>query len=148
MFFRRVKEHIPTFSERIDHARLAGFQSMPGPQGMTRLSRDGFCADVREAADGAPDIADMGLLAGDEMAELVELGFQKVWRTPAGKQYAATADHLKSLYNFGEDLRETLGLISLYNEGLGTVNAKHLYDRVEDRDSKREKKPWEVALRG
>jgi hypothetical protein len=147
MFFRRVKEHVPTFSERIDHARVAGFEAMPGPQGMTRLSRGGFCADVREDAEGKPEIADMGLQAGGEMAELVELGFQKVWRTASGKQYAATADHLKGLYNFGEDLREALGLISLYNEGLGTVNAKHLYDRVVDRDARRARKPWEVALR-
>jgi len=148
MFFRRVKEHVPTFSERVDHARLNGYQSMPGPDGATRLSRKGFCADVREDAEGRAEIVHMGLLAGQEMAELVELGYQKVWRTPAGKQYAATADHLKELYNFGEDLREALGLTSLYNEGLGTVNAKHLYDRVVDRDSKREKKPWEVAFRG
>ena len=44
-------------------------------------------------------------------------------------------------------LREGLGLTSLYNEGLGSVNANHLYDRVKDRDTRHEKKPWEVSQR-
>jgi len=34
-------------------------------------------------------------------------------------------------------------LTSLYNEGLGTTNEKHLYDRITARDSGRQPKPWQ-----
>lgn len=148
MFFRREKPRVLTFSDRIDQARSAGFQVASGPQGATRVSRDGIACDLREGADGLPDLSLTGALAGNEIAPLVELGYQKVWQTSSGKRLPATADHLKALHAFTEDLREALGLTSLYNEGLGTVNQVHLYDRVVDRDLKHEKKPWEVSFRG
>ncbi|MEP7367641.1 MAG: hypothetical protein ABI972_30650 [Acidobacteriota bacterium] len=147
MFFRREKPHVLSFTERIDQARSAGFQTSAGAQGATRVSRNGIAADVRESGDGMPDISAVGALIGDEIGPLVELGFQKIWQTASGKQLPATNVHLKALHAFTEDLREAMGLTSLYNEGLGTVNQQHLYDRVVDRDVKRAKKPWEVALR-
>jgi len=147
MFFRREKPHVLTFSERIDQARGAGFQTSAGAQGATRVSRAGIAADVRESADGMPDISAVGAVIGDEIGPLVELGYQKIWQTSSGKRLPATAAHLKALHAFTEDLREAMGLTSLYNEGLGTVNQQHLYDRVVDRDVRREKKPWEVAFR-
>jgi hypothetical protein len=60
----------------------------------------------------------------------------------------ATADHLKALQQFSEELKEALGLPSLYNESLGTVSDAYQYDRVVDRDkpeTDRAKRPWEVA---
>ena len=92
-------------------------------------------------------IQDTGHRDGDEIGELTDLGYQKIWLTPKGKQLAATAGHLRGMHAFLEDLREGLGITSLYNEGLGSVNEHHLYDRVEARDSRHEKKPWEKALR-
>ncbi|MBN8733064.1 MAG: hypothetical protein J0L64_21190 [Acidobacteria bacterium] len=148
MFFRREKPRVLSFSDRIDQARSAGFQVSAGAQGATRVSRDGIACDIREAADGMPDVSLTGALAGNEIAPLVELGYQKIWQTSSGKRFPATAEHLKSLHAFTEDLRQALGLTSLYNEGLGTVNQVHLYDRVVARDSKHEKKPWEVSFRG
>jgi hypothetical protein len=59
----------------------------------------------------------------------VDTGFQKFWRTPDGRDLPALAAHLRELHAFLEDLRETLGLTSLYNTALGTVNDLHLYDR-------------------
>ncbi len=53
------------------------------------------------------------------------------------------ADHLKALHAFSEDLREALGLTSLYNQGLGTTNEKHLYDRVQNRDTGAAPPPWQ-----
>ena len=148
MFFRRDKPHMLSFAERIDQARAAGFQTTAGAPGTTRLSRGGLAADARESADGSPDISAVGALIGDEIGPLGELGFQKIWQTSSGPRLPATATHLKALHAFTEDLREAMGLTSLYNEGLGTVNQQHLYDRVENRDVKQAKKPWEVAFRG
>jgi len=147
MFFRREKPHMLSFSERIDQARSAGFQISAGTHGATRVSRAGIAADVGDSGDGMPDISNVGALIGNEIGPLVELGFQKIWQTASGNRLPATAVQLKALHAFTEDLREALGLTSLYNEGLGTVNQQHVYDRVVDRDVKREKKPWEVAFR-
>ena len=50
---------------------------------------------------------------------------------------------IKALHAFDEDLREGLGLTSLYNLSLGTVCDDHLYDRVTARDSGPHHQPWE-----
>jgi len=50
---------------------------------------------------------------------------------------------LKELHSFDEDLREGLGITSLYNEALGTTCDDHLYDRVKDRDASAHTLPWE-----
>ena len=55
---------------------------------------------------------------------------------------------LKALQSFSEELKEGLGLPSLYNESLGTVSESYQYDRIENRDKPpvdRPKRPWEVA---
>ena len=55
---------------------------------------------------------------------------------------------MKALQTFSEELKEGLGLPSLYNESLGTVSESYHYDRIEDRDKAvvdRPKRPWEVA---
>jgi hypothetical protein len=60
----------------------------------------------------------------------------------------ATADHLKALQQFSEELKEALNLPSLYNESLGTVSESYQYDRIKDRDQPevdRPKRPWEKA---
>jgi hypothetical protein len=53
---------------------------------------------------------------------------------------------LHALQQFTEELKEALGLPSLYNESLGTVSEAYQYDRVADRDKpapERPKRPWE-----
>jgi hypothetical protein len=52
------------------------------------------------------------------------------------------------MHSFSEELKEALGLTSLYNESLGTVSESYHYDRVKDRDlpeKSRPKRPWESA---
>ena len=82
------------------------------------------------------------MMAG-EIGLLVDGGFQKFWHTSSGRKAPAIAGQLKTLHAFQEDLREALGLESLFNEALGTVNDLHLYDRVKDRDQGVPKRPWE-----
>ena len=64
----------------------------------------------------------------------------------AKTEVPATADHLKALQQFTEELKEGLGLPVLYNESLGTVSESYHYDRIKDRDkpkAERPKRPWE-----
>ena len=74
---------------------------------------------------------------------LVDGGYQKFFLTPSGKKKPALADELKALHDLEADLKEKLGLPSLYNEGLGTVSTLYQYDRVKDRDRGVAKRAWE-----
>jgi hypothetical protein len=80
---------------------------------------------------------------GGEIGTLTDGGFQKFFVTPGGKRKPALAEELKAIQNFQEDLREALGLTSLYNESMGTVSNLYLYDRVEGRDQGVHDKPWD-----
>ncbi len=85
-----------------------------------------------------------GILIGSDIAPLVDGGYQKFFRTAAGKQKPALADELKALHALEEDVTESLGLQSLYNEALGTVSTFYLYDRVQNRDAGVPKRVWET----
>jgi hypothetical protein len=90
-----------------------------------------------------PRVNKAGFVLGDEIGLLVNRGYQMFWKTPGGRTAPALATHLKALHAFEEDLKEGLGLPSLYNESLGTTSDLHLYDRVEHRDKGDADKPWE-----
>lgn len=142
MFFKREKPKVFTFSDRVSMLRDAGFQVAGGPGGTTRATRNGCAADLAEASAGTAEIRHCGVAIGNEIGLLTDLGYQKIFKTESGKIVPARAEHLKALHAFNEDLREALGLTSLYNEGLGTTNELHLYDRVLDRDQAPSPHPW------
>jgi hypothetical protein len=143
MFFRRDKVHQSTFEERIANLKQYGFQSVVRSTGVARVTRDGCGAMVESIGDGKVKIGKAGVLVGEEIGELVNLGYQMIVRTPSGIELPALATHLKKLHAFDEDLREGLGLVSLYNLSLGTTTDEHLYDRVVDRDKGEGVRPWE-----
>jgi hypothetical protein len=107
--------------------------------------RDHYAALLKHDSTRVVAVQAVGLSLQGEVAELTDLGFQKIFLTASGKQVPAVAEHLHGLHDFTEDLREALGLTSLYNEGLGTTNEKHLYDRITARDSGHQPKPWQRA---
>lgn len=144
MFFRRKAVTQSTFEDRMRRAQQAGFTIERRPNGQVRISRSCVAAMLEDKGTGAPRIVlRAGLLLGDEIASLVDGGFQKFFQTPDGKRKPALADDLRAIHEFEQDLREALGLISLYNEALGTVSTLYLYDRVEDRDRGAPKRAWE-----
>jgi hypothetical protein len=74
-----------------------------------------------------------GWLLRGTIARLVDHGNQKLLETPAVR-VAATADALKAIHRFSEELREAIGEPSLYNQSLGTVSDFYMYDRVKGRE--------------
>ncbi|MDW8130588.1 MAG: hypothetical protein RMI94_08565 [Bryobacterales bacterium] len=134
MFFRRNRPRQLSFEQRIENLKSWGFQVHPEGDGSFRVRRDGCEALVRRGEGDAPLIAQSGRLVNGELARLVDGGYQKFWLTAGGRRAPALASELKVLHGFEEDLREALGLMSLYNTSLGTVNALHLYDRLQGRD--------------
>jgi hypothetical protein len=147
MLFHRERPKKLKFDDYLQRVREAGFETAPVSGGRYRVSRNGIAAVVEDGGEKPRVTTRAGVLMGDEIASLVDGGFQKFLQTPGGARQPALAPHLKAVHDFQEDLREALGLVSLYNEGLGSVSNLYLYDRVEDRDSARPKKPWELQIR-
>ena len=143
MFFRREKPHHWTFDERIGSLKQAGFDSVRESSGRARVTRSGCGAVLEDLGEGKVQIGKAGVLVGQELAQLVHGGYQMFLRTPSGKELPALAGQLKLLHAFDEDLREGLGLTSLYNLSLGTRCDDHLYDRVAERDAPKHPHPWE-----
>lgn len=151
MFFRTETPKAPTFQERLENLRRAGFTVTPrsggGPSDVVRISRGDCAVDLkvdRKEERGAVRSGDRaGILIGDEIGALVDSGFQKFFLTPSGKRKPALAEELKDLHAFEEDLNEGLGDASFYNQALGTVSTFYLYDRVKDRDRGAPKRVWE-----
>jgi hypothetical protein len=142
MFFRRERVKTPTFAERLENLRRAGFTVTPVAGGAVRVARGPYAADLREAAERA-ESSGAGALMGDEIGALVDGGYQKFFLTPSGKKRPALAEDLQALHELEEDLKEALGQESYYNQSLGTVSNLYLYDRVKDRDRGVPKRAWE-----
>jgi hypothetical protein len=145
MFFRREHAKKMTFDDYLNRARTAGFTVEGMGGGRVRISRDGAAAVVESAPDGPLRVTERaGVMIGQEIAGLVDGGYQKFLAAPSGKRRPALAGDLTLIHDFQEDLGEALGLTSLYNESLGTVSNKYLYDRVVDRDAGVPVRPWET----
>jgi hypothetical protein len=139
-----------TYEEALAWVRDHGFDvtDAPGTNARVFLRKYNVSAAIQKAPDDAVKIfAYPGYLIGSEISKLINRGYQQFLKT-SKTEIPATADHLKSLQSFSEELKEALGLPSLYNESLGTVSESYHYDRIEDRDKApvdRPKRPWEVA---
>ena len=143
MFFRNQKPHEWTFEERLGNLKQFRIEVQRQASGAL-VTRDSSGAIVEDLGNGQVKLGKAGVLVGGEIASLVSRGYQMFLRTPSGKELPALADQLKKLHAFDEDLREGLGLTSLYNLSLGTTADDHLYDRVEDRDAPHHPRPWET----
>ncbi len=138
------------YEEALSWLREHGFDLIeaPGMQGRVFLRKYNVSAAIqKDGDDGVKIFAYPGYLIGSEISKLVNRGYQQFLKT-AKTEVPATADHLKALQQFTEELKEGLGLPVLYNESLGTVSESYQYDRIKDRDkpkAERPKRPWEKA---
>jgi hypothetical protein len=139
-----------TYEDTLNWLRDHGFDLIeaPGTQGRVFLKKYNVSAAIQKnGAESVKIFAYPGYLIGSEISKLVNKGYQQFLKT-AKTEIPATADHLKALQQFSEELKEALGLPSLYNESLGTVSESYHYDRIENRDKpadERPKRPWERA---
>ncbi len=144
MFFRRETAVALTFESRLEGLKKLGFTTDGLGAGRVRVVRNGCAAVIEDTPKSGPSVAERaGVWDGKAIATLVDGGFQKFLQTADGKRRPALAADLRAIHAFQEDLREGLGLTSLYNESLGTVSNSYLYDRVKDRDRGVPKRAWE-----
>lgn len=142
MFFRRTRPTIPTFVERVNLLKNAGFATQSTPDGRVKITKNGIGAVIGDEGKNQIEIEKAGLLAGNEIATLLSAGYQMFFETPSGKRFPAQAEQLKALHSFEDDIKDALDLTNLYNTSLGTTTPKHMYDRVNKRDSGQQPKPW------
>src|SRR6202451_4696172 len=139
-----------TYEEALAWLRDHGFDTTdaPGTTGRVFLRKYNVSAAIQKTPeDGIKIFAYPGYLIGSEISKLVNRGYQQFLKN-SKTEVPATAEHLKALQMFAEELKVALGLPSLYNESLGTVSESYHYDRVKDRDeapAERPKRPWEKA---
>ncbi|HEY1659764.1 MAG TPA: hypothetical protein VGG14_15525 [Candidatus Sulfotelmatobacter sp.] len=139
-----------TYEEALSWLRDHGFDvtEAPGTNGRVFLRKYNVSAAIqKDGDDGVKIFAYPGYLVGSEISKLVNRGYQQFLKTSKA-EIPATAEHLKALQSFSEELKLGLGLPSLYNESLGTVSESYHYDRIQDRDkpaAEQPKRPWEVA---
>jgi hypothetical protein len=131
---------IPNFTDAL--ASLAGHQfdvsaakdgSGNGSKAF-QVRKYGVAAEIAAAPDGTTLVLKRpGWLLAGEIARLVDKGYQKFLKTPK-LEIPATADILRAIHEFTEELKEAAGATSLYNESLGTTSDRYVYDRVKGRE--------------
>jgi hypothetical protein len=116
------------------HFETAGFKVNDAPPGRIELKKSGCVAylDSQRGTwiySGTPCFVIQGI-----HCELEDRGYQKFWYSKTdGKRFPIRKVELESLHRFDEEVRYLLGMRDLYNEALGTTNARTVYDRLTGR---------------
>jgi hypothetical protein len=141
-----AKKKARTYDEALSWLREHGFDILeaPGTSNRVFLKKNNCSAAIEKSPEGGVKLfAYPGYLIGSEISKLVNRGYQQFLKTTK-TEVPATADHLRALHGFSEELKEALEMPSLYNESLGTVSEGYVYDRVDGREApERKARPWE-----
>jgi hypothetical protein len=112
------------------------FDVAPAQEGAKRtpnafqVRKYGCAAEIASAPDGTPELlARPGWVLNGEIARLLDRGYQKFIKT-SKVEIPATAEHLRAIHEFTEELSDAIGGTTLYNEALGTTSNVYNYDRV------------------
>src|SRR3954468_24412906 len=140
MVLKAKKTPRRSFNDALSVLGSQRFDVAPAQDGAKRVPnafqvrKYGCAAEIAPAPDGTPEILSRpGILLNGEIARLLDRGYQKFLKTSKA-EVPATADHLRSLHEFSEELKEAMGATSLYNESLGTTSDVYEYDRVKGRE--------------
>jgi hypothetical protein len=137
----KTKEQ-PTFDEVLSTLGDEKFDVSPATEGSNRaagafrVSKNGCAAEIAPATEKGASVrllAKGGWVLGGEISRLLDRGYQKFLKT-SKLEVPATAEHLRAIHGFNEELKEAVGAMSLYNESLGTTSDRYVYDRVKGRE--------------
>lgn len=133
------KQQQLSFDDVLSMLGTQKFDVSPAPEGAKRaeravqVSKYGCAAVICPAPDGTVEmLVRSGIVVGGEISRILDKGYQKFLKT-ARLEVPATADHLKALHQFTEELKEAAGATVLYNQAMGTTSDVYRYDRVKGR---------------
>lgn len=133
---------IPTFDEVLATLGNEKFDVSPATEGSNRalgayrVSKNGCAAEIAPSKEKDAPVKLLtkgGWVLNGEISRLLDRGYQKFLKT-SKLEVPATADHLRAVHGFNEQLSEAAGALTLYNEALGTTSDRYVYDRVKGRD--------------
>ena len=144
----------------IERLKEAGFTVQVQEGDRVWVSKHGCAAVIEQSSSGGQKFAVRpGLLVraatvrerandlrpeqetSEAIVHLVDRGFQKFWQD-GDRRLPALAVQLQALHQFEQDLRAAMGLTALYNEALGTVSSRYIYDRLEGREKPKRHQPF------
>ncbi|MGH9480752.1 MAG: hypothetical protein ACRD1L_01560 [Terriglobales bacterium] len=132
-----------TLAESSQKLTELGFNLSPLQDGKVLVRKYGCAAILAASGESGVEIATApGMVVGGELARLVDRGYQKFFKT-ASTEAPALPEQMAALARFENELRYACGIPSLYNESLGSVSDRYLYDRIVDRDEGHQPKAWE-----
>jgi hypothetical protein len=132
----------PTYDEVLSKLGNEKFDVSPATEGANRdagarrISKYGVAAELAPSMEkGAPVrlLAKPGILLNGEISRLLDRGYQKFFKTTK-LEIPATAEHLRDIHRFTEEMKEATGAQEMYNEALGTTSDRYMYDRVKGRE--------------
>jgi hypothetical protein len=149
------KSRTPSFEQMLDALRANSFDVKPykGVADGVMVSKGGVGAvlipgktNERFESGGARMAVTPGVLVKGEIARLLDRGYQK-FITTAQYELPATADQLRAVHQFTEELNQVTGAMGLYNEALGTTSDVYQYDRLRGREALQPApaRPWELG---
>ena len=134
---KKAPQH--SFNDVLSTLGSQRFDVAPAQEGAKRtpnafqVRKYGCAAEIAGAPDGGVEmLARPGWLLNGEISRLLDRGYQKFLKT-SKLEIPATADHLRAIHDFSQELKEASGGINLYNESLGTTSDVYQYDRVKGR---------------
>jgi len=132
------KTAVRTFSDALEYLAGHQFDVSSSREGSGtkayQIRKYGCAAEIAAAPDSSTLVlARPGWVLGGQISRIVDRGYQKFLKTPK-VEIPATADHLRAIHDFSEELKEAAGASSLYNESLGTTSDRYIYDRVKGRE--------------
>jgi hypothetical protein len=131
------KSQQASFQDVLSTLGTQHFDVAPASQGSRagyQVRKYGCAAEIAQAKDGSVElISKPGWLLNGQIARLIDKGYQKFLKT-ATLEIPATAEALRAIHTFSEELKQATGASSLYNESLGTTSDSYQYDRVAGRE--------------
>ncbi|MFC6645153.1 hypothetical protein ACFQBQ_06035 [Granulicella cerasi] len=132
----------PTFDEVLSTLGNEKFDVSPATEGANRsagarrVSKYGCAAEIAPSAEKGAAVRLLvkgGWVLNGEIALILDRGYQKFLKT-SKLEIPATADQLRAIHQFSEELKEAAGALVLYNEAMGTTSDVYMYDRLRGRE--------------
>ncbi len=143
MVRKKASSNKPDYPAWIEQLKNAGFTVTERSESSALVGKNGCGVILERSPSGEPRLAVWpGLLVEGRIAHLLDRGFQKFWQDE-GRSVPALAGQLKALHDFSEELNSAIGQTTLYNQALGSVSSRYVYDRMEGREGPKRHKSFD-----